>query len=100
MFFLDGWGCALLLFSCFAGVGIGYSGWHCRSITSATTYTLVAVVNKFLTILLTVVLSDKHASGMGLVAVCTCLAAGSFYKQAPLKPEKPAPVNLHEVSVK
>jgi len=98
LLFLNFQGCSLLLFSCLAGVGIGYSGWHCRSITSATTYTLVGVVNKFLTILLTVLLSDKHASNLGLFAVCTCLAAGSFYKQAPLRSEKTV-TNLHEVSI-
>ena len=50
---------------------------------SATTYTLVGVVNKFLTVLLNVVLWDKHSSPVGLFAVCLCLLAGMFYEQAP-----------------
>ena len=51
--------------------------------TSATTYTLVGVVNKFLTILLNVFLWDKHASWFGLLCVSVCLLAGVFYQQAP-----------------
>jgi hypothetical protein len=35
----------------------------CRGMVSATTYTLVGVVNKFLTVLLNVVLWDKHSTG-------------------------------------
>lgn len=50
---------------------------------SATTYTLVGVVNKFLTVLLNVVVWDKHSSPLGLVGVCICLLAGSFYQQSP-----------------
>jgi GDP-mannose transporter len=50
---------------------------------SATTYTLVGVVNKFITVLLNVLIWDKHSSPVGLLAVCLCLLAGSFYQQAP-----------------
>lgn len=78
-------GVMILLFSCVAGTLIGYSGWLCREMVSATTYTLVGVVNKFLTILLNVVLWDKHASPFGIVAVCMCLAAGSLYQQSPTR---------------
>ena len=54
---------------------------------SATTYTLVGVVNKFLTVLLNVALWDKHSSPAGLFAVCLCLLAGTFYQQAPRRDE-------------
>jgi GDP-mannose transporter len=54
---------------------------------SATTYTLVGVVNKFLTVLLNVVLWDKHSSPLGIFAVCVCLLAGVFYQQAPKRNE-------------
>jgi hypothetical protein len=50
---------------------------------SATTFTLVGVVNKFGTVLLNVVLWDKHSSTLGIVAVCVCLVSGAFYQQAP-----------------
>ena len=54
---------------------------------SATTYTLVGVVNKFLTVLLNVLIWDKHSSPWGLFAVCMCLLAGTFYQQAPRRDE-------------
>jgi drug/metabolite transporter (DMT)-like permease len=78
-------GVMVLLFSCVAGTLIGYSGWLCREMVSATTYTLVGVVNKFLTILLNVALWDKHASPTGIIAVCVCLGAGSLYQQSPTR---------------
>ena len=54
---------------------------------SATTYTLVGVVNKFLTLLLNVLIWDKHSSPAGLAAVCLCLLAGTFYQQSPRRDE-------------
>lgn len=54
---------------------------------SATTFTLVGVVNKFITILLNVAIWDKHSSPLGLIAVCICLLAGSVYQQAPRRDE-------------
>jgi hypothetical protein len=54
---------------------------------SAATYTLVGVVNKFLTVLLNVFVWDKHSSPTGLLAVCLCLLAGMFYQQAPRRDE-------------
>mmetsp|Transcript_33694 Transcript_33694/g.34321 ORF Transcript_33694/g.34321 Transcript_33694/m.34321 type:complete len:331 (+) Transcript_33694:103-1095(+) len=78
-------GILVLLFSCVTGTLIGYTGWLCRGMVSATTYTLVGVLNKFLTVLLNVILWDKHSSSTGLVAVCLCLTAGVFYQQAPMR---------------
>lgn len=78
-----------------------YTGWLCRGMVSATTYTLVGVVNKFLTVLLNVLVWDKHSTGPGLFAVCLCLAAGSLYQQAPKKEDKklssPEPKELKDI---
>jgi hypothetical protein len=52
---------------------------------SATSFTLVGVVNKFLTLLLNVIIWDKHSSPTGILAVCICLLCGVFYQQAPRK---------------
>ncbi|RYG66394.1 hypothetical protein EON64_09870 [archaeon] len=80
---LDSTATSLLLFSCVAGTLIGYTGWLCRSMVSATTYTLVGVVNKFLTVLLNAVVWDQHSSPFGIACVCICLLAGTLYQQAP-----------------
>jgi GDP-mannose transporter len=76
-------GLAVIGFSCVTGTLIGYTGWLCRGMVSATSFTLVGVVNKFLTVLLNVAVWDKHSSPAGLAAVCCCILAGSFYQQAP-----------------
>ena len=77
----------ILIFSCIAGTLIGYTGWLCRGMISATSYTLVGVVNKFFTVLLNVLIWDKHSSQTGLFAVCICLTSGVFYQQAPMRDE-------------
>jgi GDP-mannose transporter len=87
-------GMAILIFSCIAGTLIGYTGWLCRGMISATSYTLVGVVNKFLTVLLNVIIWDKHSSPMGLVAVCLCLGSGIFYQQSPMREEKSKPMSI------
>jgi GDP-mannose transporter len=76
-------GVTVLLFSCVVGTFIGYTSWLCRGMVSATTFSLVGVINKFITVLLNVFIWDKHSSPSGLLAVCICLLAGSFYQQSP-----------------
>lgn len=76
-------GLLILLFSCIVGTLIGYTSWLCRGMVSATTFSLVGVINKFLTVLLNVLIWDKHSSTPGLIAVSICLLAGAFYQQAP-----------------
>ena len=87
-------GLMILLFSCITGTLIGYTGWLCRGMVSATSYTLVGVVNKFLTVLLNVMIWDKHSTPVGLLAVCVCLGAGVFYQQAPRREEAKTQDNL------
>jgi GDP-mannose transporter len=76
-------GLLVILFSCIVGSLIGYTGWLCRGMVSATTFTLVGVVNKFLTVLLNVFIWDKHSSPFGIACVLVCLMAGIFYEPAP-----------------
>jgi GDP-mannose transporter len=75
---------ALLTVSCVIGCGISYAGWNCRNLVSAATYTLVGVMNKFVTIMLNVLVWDKHASVAGLLSLVLCLGGGFFYQQAPM----------------
>jgi drug/metabolite transporter (DMT)-like permease len=57
--------CAALLASCVLSAGIGFSSWWCRSLVSATTFTVVGVVNKVLTVLLNILVWEKHSSWVG-----------------------------------
>ena len=75
----------LLALSCVAGLGISWSGFKCQSVVTATAYTVVGVMNKLLTVLINVLIWDKHASPGGIAALCVCLGGGSLYQQAPLR---------------
>ena len=68
---------------------IRYSSWLCVRSISATSYALVGVINKFLTVLLNILLWDKQSSPLGLFAVCLCLGAGVFYEQSPIQQKSP-----------
>ncbi len=90
---------SVLFLSCIVGTGISYAGWFCRSQLSATAYTLVGVMNKMLTILLTVSMWDAahRASATGIAFLALCLVGGAAYKQAPKrKTKKYAAVPLTE----
>lgn len=74
-----------LALGCLAGTGIGYSGWWCRDKVSATTFTVVGVLNKCLTILLNLVVWDQHAPMGGIASLLLCLVGGTLYQQAPMR---------------
>ena len=80
----------LLLLSCITGTGIAYSGWWCRSaVSSATTFTLIGVVNKLLTILVNILMAwDNHANLMGIVSLGMCLVGAALYKPSKMRKKK------------
>lgn len=80
---LESTGAMFLALSCVVGFGISYSGWWCRDVTSATTYTLIGVLNKLATVTVNVLIWDQHASWTGVCALIICLLGGAFYQQAP-----------------
>jgi hypothetical protein len=74
-----------LLMGCVTGTGIGYSGWWCRDKVSATSFTLIGVMNKCLTILINLSMWDQHAPLGGIASLFLCLVGGSLYQQAPMR---------------
>ena len=78
----------LLLAGCVVGTAIGYTSWWCRDKISATSFTLIGVMNKCLTILANLLIWDNHASPMGIASLFLCLIGGSIYQQAPLRRTK------------
>jgi len=78
-----------LVFSCFIGTSISYAGFWCQSLVSATTYTVVGVMNKMLTVTVNVLIWDKHASTYGIASLCCCLVGGTLYQQSPLRSNSP-----------
>lgn len=76
---------ALVILGCLIGTGIGYSGWWCRGKVSATSFTLIGVLNKCLTVFMNVLIWDQHATPFGIASLFVCLIGGSFYQQAPMR---------------
>jgi len=72
-----------LCVSCVIGIGISWSGWNCRSKVSATAYTLLGVVCKLVSVILNVLIWDKHASPSGMLWLLVCLVCSAAYRQAP-----------------
>jgi hypothetical protein len=74
-----------LLLSCVIGVGISYTGWRLKDLVSATTFTLVGVLNKMATIALSALAFPGSTSVQGCVALVACVMFGLAYKDAPLR---------------
>lgn len=78
----------LLTLGSVAGIGIGYSSWWCRGKVSATSFTVIGVMNKCLTILLNLVVWEYHAAPGGILCLLLCLIGGALYRQAPMRKQK------------
>ena len=77
--------------SCVFGIAIGYSGWAARDMISATSYTLVGVVNKLLSVTISVLFINHNASLLSISALLVCLVGSTQYSQPPLREEKKIP---------
>lgn len=77
--------CIALALSIVVGVGIAWAVWNCRNQVAATTFTLIGVVCKLISVLLNVLIWDKHATPVGITWLVVCLVCSSFYKQSPLR---------------
>jgi GDP-mannose transporter len=71
--------------SCVLGIAIGYTGWAARDMVSASTYTLVGVINKLISVLISVMFINQTASGASLACLLVCLIAGTQYRQPPAR---------------
>jgi len=83
------WGALLL--SCILGTAIAYAGFNCRNVLSATSFTVVGVLNKMITVLINVLIWDNHANATGIMWLALCIAAGTIYREAPLRTKKEEP---------
>lgn len=81
-------GAVFLLTGCVVGTGIGYAAWWCRDQISATSFTLVGVLNKVLTVAVNALIWDQHASMSGITCLFVSLVFGTMYRQAPMRSTK------------
>lgn len=75
-----------LVLSCVVGVAISYSGWKCRSVITATTFTLVGVLNKMATITFTIIVWPSDFSVLKTLSLLACVGFGLLYVDAPKRP--------------
>mmetsp|Transcript_91492 Transcript_91492/g.191251 ORF Transcript_91492/g.191251 Transcript_91492/m.191251 type:complete len:307 (+) Transcript_91492:138-1058(+) len=67
------------------GIGMNWSGWNCRNQISAAAYTLLGVACKLLSVILNVLIWEKHASFGGISWLVVCLLSSSQFRQSPLR---------------
>ncbi|KAJ7536737.1 hypothetical protein O6H91_12G080300 [Diphasiastrum complanatum] len=68
--------------SCMFGLSISFFGFACRKAISATSFTVLGVVNKLLTVLINLAVWSKHASALGTSGLLVCILGGILYQQS------------------
>lgn len=84
---------AALALSCALGTAMSYFAFLCRAAVSATSFTVIGNVCKITTVLINILIWDKHASPLGILFLLACLVAAGAYQQAPLRTEKLEPTS-------
>jgi drug/metabolite transporter (DMT)-like permease len=78
------WGVSFIAvaLSCLFGLAISFFGFAARKAISATAFTVTGVVNKLLTVVINVLIWDKHASFSGLICLLFTIVGGVLYQQS------------------
>lgn len=74
-----------LIISCLLGLAMSFFAFSARHAVSATSFTVLGNVCKVNTVIINLLIWDKHANIPGLFALFICLICAYFYKQAPLR---------------
>ncbi|CAL9187212.1 unnamed protein product [Musa hybrid cultivar] len=74
--------------SCLFGLAISFFGFSCRRAISATGFTVLGIVNKLLTVVINLVIWDKHSTLIGTIGLLICMFGGVLYQQSTTKPKK------------
>ncbi|XP_070671370.1 GDP-mannose transporter GONST3-like isoform X1 [Malus domestica] len=77
--------------SCLFGLSISFFGFSCRRAISATGFTVLGIVNKLLTVVINLIIWDKHSTIVGTVGLLICMLGGVMYQQS--TSNKPKVVN-------
>ncbi|XP_023519216.1 GDP-mannose transporter GONST3-like isoform X1 [Cucurbita pepo subsp. pepo] len=68
--------------SCLFGLSISFFGFSCRRAISATGFTVLGIVNKLLTVVINLVIWDKHSTFIGTMGLLICMSGGILYQQS------------------
>ncbi len=71
--------------SCVMGTVLSYLGWQMRMIMSATSFTVVGVLNKVLTVILNIMVWPDHVLWSSTIGLIFSLVGGSFYRQSTVR---------------
>nr|AWB36259.1 GMT1 [Dendrobium officinale] len=71
--------------SCLFGLAISFFGFSCRRAISATGFTVLGIVNKLLTVIINLVIWDKHSTLIGTIGLLICMFGGVLYQQSTSK---------------
>jgi len=74
-----------ILISCLTGLGMSFLSFHLRDMVSATSFAIVGNLCKVATIIVNMLIWDKHSSPTGILSLLICLGAGATYAQAPMR---------------
>lgn len=75
--------------SCLFGLAISFFGFSCRRAISATGFTVLGIVNKLLTVVINLVIWDRHSTLVGTVGLLICMLGGVMYQQSTSNKPKP-----------
>jgi hypothetical protein len=80
-------GCFVLLLACIVGLGISFAGFHARKLLSATSFTVLGVSNKFISITLSLIFikSSKSVSMISLFGLFLCIVCATLYAKTKSK---------------
>ncbi|KAJ0680311.1 putative sugar phosphate transporter domain, GDP-mannose transporter GONST3, plant [Helianthus annuus] len=81
--------------SCLFGLAISFFGFSCRRAISATGFTVLGIVNKLLTVVINLMVWDKHSTFIGTIGLLICMLGGVMYQQS--TSNKPKPEIVKEV---
>ncbi|CAH2036710.1 unnamed protein product [Thlaspi arvense] len=69
-------------------LAISFFGFSCRRGISATGFTVLGIVNKLLTVVINLVIWDKHSTFVGTLGLLICMFGGVMYQQSKSKKPK------------
>ncbi|KAG6419682.1 hypothetical protein SASPL_116191 [Salvia splendens] len=75
--------------SCLFGLTISFFGFSCRKAISATGFTVLGIVNKLLTVVINLVIWDKHSTVVGTIGLLICMGGGIMYQRSTSGKPKP-----------
>lgn len=84
--------------SCLFGLSISFFGFSCRKAISATGFTVLGIVNKLLTVVINLVIWDKHSTFVGTVGLLVCMLGGVMYQQSTSNKPKPVEAAVQQES--